>query len=256
MKKALLSIALIMAIGSYSAKAQVNIGSTNPPDASAALQVSSTNQGIRFPQVSLSTTTTFGLNAPTAASAAVGMIVFNTNNNITSTNSIYPALASGLYTWDGTGWRSNSDRIVFAAQGSTRTTAALNVTSANIPLAPLLTNSIFLSFNATTNSITIQQAGVYMVEYQAVSVPTAAPGSASMIATISVSVNGAAAQNSYNTIPANASSKNIAFINGRKAYIHAFNAGDVITFNGGSIGTSGYGPINYFMNFASVSKMQ
>jgi hypothetical protein len=103
-KKVLVLATLVIAMAATTVKAQLNVGSVAVPDASAVLQVSSTTKGVRLPNVALTTTTTFGLTAPTSAPAAIGMVVYNTTTGITSSNVLYPAAGVGTYTWDGTGW--------------------------------------------------------------------------------------------------------------------------------------------------------
>jgi len=92
-------VALLMGLSGL--KAQTNIGSPNAPDASAQLQISSTTLGVMMPKVSLTATTTFTLAGNTQTE---GMVVYNTNAGITGT-AAYPAYGTGLYTWDGTGWK-------------------------------------------------------------------------------------------------------------------------------------------------------
>ena len=115
--KKLLTLYTIALLGFTSASAQLKIGTpAGPPDASAMLQIESSNRGLRLPQVALTTTTTFGLTAPTSAPAAVGMTVYNTTAGITSSNPLYPAAGIGAYTWDGTGWAAASAIAAIAAQ--------------------------------------------------------------------------------------------------------------------------------------------
>ncbi|OZI09725.1 hypothetical protein BWI93_02345 [Siphonobacter sp. BAB-5385] len=86
-----------------SLQAQMKIGGTGAPDASAILELNSTNKGLLMPRVSLSTTTTWGLAGTTPIA---GMSVYNTNTNLTSSNASYPAAGTGEYYYDGTGWVS------------------------------------------------------------------------------------------------------------------------------------------------------
>jgi hypothetical protein len=71
--------------------AQTGIGTTTP-DASAKLDVSSTNKGFLPPRVTL---TGISDNA-TIASPATGLLVYNTGNNL--------GLAAGYYYWNGNAW--------------------------------------------------------------------------------------------------------------------------------------------------------
>jgi hypothetical protein len=114
--KKLITLSAIAMLGFMGATAQVKIGTpAGAPDASAMLQVESSNKGLRLPQVALTTTTTFGLTAPTSAPAAVGMTVYNTTAGITSSNPLYPAAGVGAYTWDGTGWAPANSAAAIAA---------------------------------------------------------------------------------------------------------------------------------------------
>jgi hypothetical protein len=70
------------------------------PNASAILDLESTNKGLLLPRVSLTTTTAWGL---TGTSGASGMIVYNTNTSVPGTVT-YPSVGAGLYYFDGTGW--------------------------------------------------------------------------------------------------------------------------------------------------------
>ena len=71
--------------------AQTGIGTTNP-DASAKLDVTSTNKGFLPPRVTLTSTT----DNTTIANPATGLLVYNTGNNA--------GLAAGYYFWNGGTW--------------------------------------------------------------------------------------------------------------------------------------------------------
>ncbi|NOX85601.1 MAG: hypothetical protein GXO86_06515, partial [Chlorobi bacterium] len=87
MKKLLLYVFLISSIGTY---AQIGI-QTNSPDASAALDIVSTDKGLLIPRVTL----TSNLSNPSpVTSPATGLMVFNTGAN-------QPV---GLYYWTGSAW--------------------------------------------------------------------------------------------------------------------------------------------------------
>ncbi|MEZ4917093.1 MAG: hypothetical protein R2836_08940 [Chitinophagales bacterium] len=72
----------------------VGIG-TDSPNASAILDISSTDKGVLLPKVSLSNTNTFGLSG---TSNTEGVMLYNTNT--TTTN----GLGKGYYYWNGTAW--------------------------------------------------------------------------------------------------------------------------------------------------------
>jgi hypothetical protein len=90
----------LAAIASFTASSQVKFG-TNPTiiNAGSILEMETTNKGLLYPRVSLAATTAWGL----AGTAAAGMSVYNTNAGITG-NATYPALSTGMYYFDGTGW--------------------------------------------------------------------------------------------------------------------------------------------------------
>ena len=74
-----------------------NIGINNPaPDASAVLDISSTNKGLLVPRVALSAT---NLTTPVTA-PATGLMVFNTATAGVLPNNVTP----GYYFWSGTNW--------------------------------------------------------------------------------------------------------------------------------------------------------
>jgi hypothetical protein len=79
---------------------------TSLPAAGSILELQSTQAGLRFPQVSLTDTKTWGLLGSGAAATSPGMTVYNTNAGITNTtaDANYPALGKGEYYWDGAGW--------------------------------------------------------------------------------------------------------------------------------------------------------
>ena len=105
-KKVLIIASLVMAICATQLKAQLNVGSTTKPDASAILQLSSTTQGLRMPNVSLTNTTTFApVVVATSRNEAIGLTVYSATAP-TSSYSSYPATGAGIYVWDGTGWVS------------------------------------------------------------------------------------------------------------------------------------------------------
>ncbi len=80
--------------------AQTGIGTTTP-DASAKLDVSSTNKGFLPPRVTL----TSGTDNSTIPNPATGLLVYNTGNNA--------GLVAGYYYWNGTSWAT-----IATSQGS------------------------------------------------------------------------------------------------------------------------------------------
>lgn len=91
-----LLLAILLFLIASNADAQ-NIGINNPaPDASAVLDISSTDKGLLVPRVALSAT---NLTAPVTA-PATGLMVFNTATAGTLPNNVTP----GYYFWSGTNW--------------------------------------------------------------------------------------------------------------------------------------------------------
>ena len=82
---------LISIIGSISLNAQTGIGTTTP-NASAKLDVYSDNKGFLPPRITLTSVS----DASTIPTPAVGLLVYNTGNNIN--------LAAGYYYWNGSNW--------------------------------------------------------------------------------------------------------------------------------------------------------
>lgn len=76
--------------------AQVGIG-TASPNASSALDITSSNSGLLIPRVSLTSTATSG----PITSPAISLLVYNTATTTTGTNDVTP----GFYYWDGS-WKS------------------------------------------------------------------------------------------------------------------------------------------------------
>ena len=92
---------LLLLLSIASVNAQVTIGSTNDPHAGAVLDLQSTSKGLLLPNVSLSNVSTLTvISSPTSAqkTSAKGMMVYNTNANVTGGN------GSGVYVWDGAKW--------------------------------------------------------------------------------------------------------------------------------------------------------
>jgi hypothetical protein len=100
MKRITLSLgAMVLSIASFS---QNNVGiGTTTPDASSALEVTSTNQGVLVPRIALGAT---NIAAPVTA-PATSLLVYNTATAGTVPNNVTP----GYYYWDGAQWvRLNS----------------------------------------------------------------------------------------------------------------------------------------------------
>ena len=81
--------------------AQTGIGTTTP-NASAKLDVYSTNKGFLPPRIALLSTT----DVVTIASPATGLVIYNTNTAGTTPNNVLP----GYYYWDGAKWNGLVDQ--------------------------------------------------------------------------------------------------------------------------------------------------
>ncbi len=92
----ILILASLNFIFSNNMQGQVGIG-TNTPDASAALDVVSTDKGMLIPRINLSDVTTTSLDGTNPA--ATGLLIWNTNASVTGGN------GTGLYYFDGTQWQ-------------------------------------------------------------------------------------------------------------------------------------------------------
>jgi len=116
----LFSLAIIF---NNNANAQ-NVGiSTNgaTPNASAMLDVSSTDKGVLIPRVALSATNS---NSPIGASITTSLLVYNTATAGTAPNNVLP----GFYYWDGSMWISfgGSGGKDWSLTGNSGTTAGTN----------------------------------------------------------------------------------------------------------------------------------
>jgi hypothetical protein len=98
MKKIFFLMLTLIFVSAASVNAQVTIGSANDPHSGAVLDLQSTTQGLKLPNVALNDDLTeFGLpvQPPTFTAAnAKGMFVYNTNPNV----------GEGVFVWDGSQW--------------------------------------------------------------------------------------------------------------------------------------------------------
>ncbi|HLK29879.1 MAG TPA: hypothetical protein VKT28_14970 [Puia sp.] len=163
MKQNFLLIIILFVSGFGVLRAQTNIGSASAPDASAMLQVTSTAQGFRPPQVGLGSTTSFGLTTPTVAANAIGMMVYNNNALITG-SSAYPAYGTGIYNWDGTGWVAPSYAcpVVFVASGTTTAAVGNNALTA-LDLSSISVNKAQVTLTSS-NTVNIVATGTYKID--------------------------------------------------------------------------------------------
>ncbi|MDR1632555.1 MAG: Ig-like domain-containing protein [Dysgonamonadaceae bacterium] len=99
MKKKMMFLFLLfpMIFGTADLYAQVTIGSDDEPHSGAILDLRSDNKGLKLPTVSLTDTADFQLSPnQSAAASAIGMTVYNTNDDIIG------GRGQGIYIWNGT----------------------------------------------------------------------------------------------------------------------------------------------------------
>lgn len=226
-------------------KAQLNVGSTAAPDASAVLQVTASNKGLRLPQVSLSTTTAFGLSG-TSSSATNGMLVWNTNTSITG-NSTYPAQGAGTYTWDGTGWAyaGSLNPVIYAAgTGTFSGNIASNAASGNLNMPAGMIMYSPLGNSGTT--ITGIPAGNYKIDVTVIAKAGANGGTAGYfigrIYLDGVEVTACAAAYAPNSLSLG------TFYAIPTSYVGAIGAGQIISIRGQNVNSG----INVQFKIASI----
>jgi hypothetical protein len=106
-----------------SANAQTGIGITTP-NASAKLDITSTNKGFLPPRVALTAANVFapvtGLSGPSELATAAGLLIYNTATSGTTPNNVVP----GYYYWNGTAWIQISGGLVIESKSSSFSLAA------------------------------------------------------------------------------------------------------------------------------------
>ncbi|EDO26004.1 predicted protein, partial [Nematostella vectensis] len=104
---------------------QVGIGTTSP---NGALEISSTNQGLIIPRVSLiASNVSQPVINPNGSQILSGTMVYNTATAGTSPNNVIP----GFYFWDGSKWlrvttQTSTSNTDWSITGNTGTTAGTN----------------------------------------------------------------------------------------------------------------------------------
>lgn len=135
----LLIIALLFSLNVIS---QTGIGTTTP-NASAKLEVNSTDKGFLPPRVALTATNAFspitGLSGSTALATAAGLLVYNTATAGSAPNNVVP----GYYYWNGTTWVQISGGLVIEARS-----AGFSLTAAD-------NNKLFFINSASTVTVTV-----------------------------------------------------------------------------------------------------
>jgi hypothetical protein len=123
---------LLVSIG---ALAQTGIGTTTP-NASAKLDVYSTNKGFLPPRITL----TGASDVSTIATPVAGLLIYNTATAGSAPNNVVP----GYYYWNGTAWTQISNGLILDASK----TASFQVAAAD-------NNKLFLISSSTAVTVTI-----------------------------------------------------------------------------------------------------
>ena len=135
----LLIIALLFSLNVIS---QTGIGTTTP-NASAKLEVNSTDKGFLPPRVALTATNAFspitGLSGSTALATAAGLLVYNTATAGSAPNNVVP----GYYYWNGNAWVQISGGLVIESRS-----AGFSLTAAD-------NNKLFFINSASTVTVTV-----------------------------------------------------------------------------------------------------
>lgn len=148
--------------------AQTGIGTTTP-EASAKLDVTSSNKGFLPPRVTL----TSGTDNTTIPNPATGLLVYNTGNNV--------GLVAGYYYWNGSGWAT-----IATATGSGVSASYARGSRTTAQTAGLSTNGLVaftqvdqsagqdISLNTSTGQITLAAGRTYRLQAQVPSFQTSA----------------------------------------------------------------------------------
>jgi hypothetical protein len=148
--------------------AQTGIGTTTP-EASAKLDVTSSNKGFLPPRVTLTSCT----DNTTIPNPATGLLVYNTGNNV--------GLVAGYYYWNGSGWAT-----IATATGSGVSASYARGSRTAAQTAGLSTNGLVaftqvdqsagqdISLNTSTGQITLAAGRTYRLQAQVPSFQTSA----------------------------------------------------------------------------------
>lgn len=140
--------------------AQTGIGTTTP-NTSAKLEVASTDKGFLPPRVALTATNAFSPITGTA-SAAAGLLVYNTATTNNASNNVVP----GYYYWNGSLWVQIAGGIVLENKSSGFTLSAADnnklflISAAATVLVPSLPIGFSCQFIQTgSGAITLSASG-------------------------------------------------------------------------------------------------
>ena len=126
---------LVIGLIGIVAKGQTGIGTTTP-NASAKLEVASTNKGFLPPRIVLTSAT----DGTTIPSPATGLLIYNTATAGSAPNNVVP----GYYYWNGTSWIQIANGLIIDSSKSSSFT-----------LAAADNNKIFFINAASTVTVTV-----------------------------------------------------------------------------------------------------
>jgi hypothetical protein len=151
---------ILLCFNALVVNAQTGIGTTSP-DASAKLEVSSSNKGFLPPRVALTSTTS----ASPITNPATGLIVFNTATvgTYTSSTSVVP----GYYFWNGSKWFNWSNPCL-NMEKTEFTDFSVSATVFTLLHAPRDLNAVYMYINGvriTNNAYSIDPANNLKIIY-------------------------------------------------------------------------------------------
>jgi hypothetical protein len=151
---------LLLLMVSWTAIGQTGIGTTTP-DASAKLDVYSTNKGFLPPRVTL----TSGTDTTTIPSPATGLLVYNTGNNV--------GLVAGYYYWNGSSWATIATASGYSVgssymRGSRSAAQTTNLTTTSRVAFTQVDNTSGqeIALNTSTGQITLAAGRTYRLMAQ------------------------------------------------------------------------------------------
>jgi hypothetical protein len=155
-----LGILFILAFITLQINAQTGIGTTTP-DASAKLDISSTNKGFLPPRLTLTSST----DNTTIPNPAIGLLVYNTGNNA--------GLVAGYYYWNGSSWATiatatGSGVSASYARGSRTASQTTGLSTNGLVAFTQVEQSAGqdISLNTSTGQITLAAGRTYRLQAQ------------------------------------------------------------------------------------------
>lgn len=133
--------------------AQIGIGTTSP-NASAELDITSTNKGFLPPRIALTATTS----ASPVTSPATGLLVYNTATSGTAPNNVTP----GFYYYDGAKWQ----RIIHTEDATVQKSVVSGYFSGSYTSGPntlTCTEVADVYNNFSSNAFTSPRTGFYLI---------------------------------------------------------------------------------------------